>query len=105
MLRRPGTTKLVTIIAVRKLKTMRLELDPLYVGDRLITLTLEPVGDDKVRINTHAWENPLVILRDEALEVLALDKRLYLCRGERPAAYLNLDLTGLEDAGYGPVTK
>jgi hypothetical protein len=85
--------------------TMQLDLDPLYVGDKLVTITLEPVGDDKVRINTHAWDNPKVILAHEALEVLALGKRLYLCRGERPAAYLNLDMTGLTDAGYGPVTK
>jgi hypothetical protein len=84
---------------------MQLDLDALYIGDNKVTVTLEPIGDDKVRVNHASWTDAKVILADQALEVLAVGKRLYLCRGERPAAYLNLDMTGLVDAGYGPVTK
>ena len=58
-----------------------------------------------MRINHSSWPDAVVIRADQALEVLAIDKRLFLCRGERPAAWLNLDTTGLEGAGYGPVTK
>ena len=84
---------------------MQLDLDTLYVGDKPVVITLDPIGDDKVRVNHSSWSDAVVIRADEALEVLAVGKRLYLCRGERPAAYLNLDMTGLVDAGYGPVTK
>jgi hypothetical protein len=65
----------------------------------------EPIGDDKVRVNHSSWTDAVVIRADQALEVLALGKRLYVCCGERPAAYLNLDMTGMAGAGYGPVTK
>jgi hypothetical protein len=82
-----------------------MQLDPLYVGDNLIVVTLEPVGNGKVRINQQSWENPRVILDVQALEVFAIGKRLYLCRGEKPAAWMNFDLSGFENAGYGPVTK
>jgi hypothetical protein len=80
-------------------------LGVLYVGDRSVVLTLEPIGDDKVRVNMSSWTDAVVIRADEALEILAVGKRLYVCRGERPAAYLNLDMSGMVDAGYGPVTK
>jgi hypothetical protein len=68
-------------------------------------LTLEPIGDDKVRVNMSSWTDVVVIRADEALEILAIGKRLHVCRGERPAAYLNLDMSGMTDAGYGPVMK
>jgi len=60
----------------------------------------EAIGDDKVRVNASSWSDAVV-----ALEVLAIGKRLFICRGERPASYLNLDMTGMTDAGYGPATK
>ena len=84
---------------------MQLDLGVLYVGDRPVVLTLEPIGDDKVRVNMSSWTDVVVIRADEALEILAIGKRLYVCRGERPAAYLNLDMSGMTDAGYGPVMK
>ena len=46
-----------------------------------------------------------IVRAEEALEVLAIGKRLFICRGERPASYLNRDMTGMTDAGYGPATK
>jgi hypothetical protein len=84
---------------------MQLDLGVLYVGDRSVVLTLEPIGDDKVRVNMSSWTDAVVIRAEDALEILAVGKRLYVCRGERPAAYLNLDMSGMVDAGYGPVTK
>ena len=70
-----------------------------------MTVVFEAPGDDKVRCTALSWTDAVVIRADEALEVLAIGKRLYLCRGERPAAYLNLDMSGMVDAGYGPSTK
>jgi hypothetical protein len=84
---------------------MQQDLNTLYTGDRTVVLTLEPIGGDKVRLNLSSWTDAVVIRAEEALEVLAIGKRLYLCRGPRPATYLNLDMTGMSGAGYGPATK
>jgi hypothetical protein len=35
-------------------------LERLYIGDSKVTLTFEPVGDDKVRINAANWVDPVV---------------------------------------------
>jgi hypothetical protein len=34
---------------------MQLDLDSLYVGDKLTTITLEAIGDDKVRVGPMRW--------------------------------------------------
>jgi hypothetical protein len=34
-----------------------------------------------------------------------LGKILHVTRVDRPAEYLNVELSGLAEAGYGPVTK
>jgi hypothetical protein len=41
-----------------------------------------------------------VILAEEALQVVALGKTLYVTRSERPAEYLNIGPTGMANAGY-----
>ena len=46
-----------------------------------------------------------VILADEALQVVAFGKSLVVTRTDRPAEYLNIDPTGLAEAGYGPEAK
>ena len=60
------------------------------VGDKLTTITLEAIGDDKVRVNHQSWTDAVVIRADEALEVLALgylssicDQRVANFRGDR----------------------
>jgi hypothetical protein len=37
-----------------------------------VTVVLEAVGDDKVRVNAMSLDSPLVILANEALEVVAV---------------------------------
>ena len=74
-------------------------------GRKIEGAAFEAIGDDKVRVNASSWSDAVVIRAEEALEVLAIGKRLFICRGERPASYLNLDMTGMTDAGYGPATK
>ena len=84
---------------------MQLDLgtfERLYVGDSKVTITLEPVGEDKVRINAASWVDPVVIRAKESFQALAIGKRMYLCGAKRPIACMNVDLSGLEDAGYGP---
>jgi hypothetical protein len=44
-------------------------------------------------------------LADQVAQVVASGKTLYATRAERLAEYLNYELTGLADAGYGRKTK
>ena len=39
------------------------------------------------------------------LQVVTFGKSLVVARGERPAEYLNIDPSGLAEAGYGPEAK
>jgi hypothetical protein len=82
-----------------------MRLDPLIPRAEKVTLVLEAIGDDKVRINHSSLVNPLVVLADQALEIVAVEKQLHVCRAPRHPEYLILDPTGLSGAGYGPSTK
>ena len=54
-----------------------------------------------MRINSTSLDNPLVVLANEALEVVAIEKQLHVCRAARHAEYLNIDPTGFSGAGSG----
>jgi hypothetical protein len=81
-----------------------MRLDSLLKSDR-VTLVFEAIGDDKVRVNCPSWDDAKTILGDEALQVVALGKTLRVARTDRPAEYLNIDPSGLAEAGCGPVTS
>jgi hypothetical protein len=49
--------------------------------------------------------NGLSLPRPEDANYVAFGKTLLVTRTDRPAEYLNIDPSGLEDAGYGPETK
>jgi hypothetical protein len=82
-----------------------MRVDPLLPRAEKLVLVLEAIGDDKVRINSTSLDNPLVVLAYEALEVVAIEKQLHVCRAPRHAEYLNIDPTGFSGAGYGPSMK
>jgi hypothetical protein len=44
----------------------------------------------------------LVILANQALEIIAAGKSLHIARAPRSAEYIDVEPTGLVDAGYGP---
>ena len=69
------------------------------------TLVCEAVGNGIVRVNRQSWDHSKVILADEALQVVAFGKSLVVTRTDRLAESLNIDLSGLADARYGPETK
>ena len=69
------------------------------------TLVVEAIGDDKVRVNHQSLPSPLVILADQALEIIAAGKSLHIARAPRSAENIDVEPTGLADAGYGPKTK
>ena len=58
-----------------------------------------------MRVNHQSLDSPLVILADQALEIIAVGKTLHVARALRSAEYIDIDLNGLVDASYGPETK
>jgi hypothetical protein len=46
-----------------------------------------------------------VILADQSLEIVVIAKTLYCTRVVRWAYWLNIDPTGMVEAGYGPELK
>ena len=43
--------------------------------------------------------------QDQALEIIAAGKSLHIARAPRSAEYIDVEPTGLADAGYGLETK
>ena len=54
------------------------------------TLVVEAIGDDKVRVNHQSLPSPLVILADQALEIIAAGKSLHIARAPRSAEYIDV---------------
>ena len=77
--------------------------DTLLSTDKATAVTFEPVGEGKVRVRTSTWDQEVVILADQALEIVALGKSLRLVRAPRALEYLDYDPLGFADAGYGAV--
>ena len=70
-----------------------------------VVLVLEGIGDDKIRINSSSLDHPVVILADQSLEIVVIAKTLLLHQVARSAYWLNIDPTGMIEAGYGPELK
>ena len=45
-----------------------------------IVLVLEGIGDDKVRVNSSSLDHPLVILPDQAIEIVGIEKKVMVGR-------------------------
>jgi hypothetical protein len=82
-----------------------MRLDPLILRAEKVTLVFEAIGDDKVRVDSASLDSPLVMPANQALEVLALDKRLHVCPGAAFRGISQHRPTGFSNAGYGPSTK
>ena len=59
---------------------------------------LEGIGDDKILVNSSSLDHPLVILADQALEIVAIEKKVMVGRTMRSAYWLNHDPTGMVEA-------
>jgi hypothetical protein len=64
-------------------------------------LVVEAIGDDKVRVNHQSLDSPLIILADQALEIIAAGKSLHIARAPPSAEYIDVEPTGLADARPG----
>jgi hypothetical protein len=67
-----------------------------------IVLALERLADGKIRVVTSSWDDAKEILAHQVLEVAIVSKQVALVRVDKPVAYLDIDDTGLVEAGYGP---
>jgi len=64
-----------------------------------VSVSFERLDGGKIRVGTSSWDDPKVIL---ANEVASIGKQFGLVRVDKPIAYLDIDDTGLVEAGYGP---
>jgi hypothetical protein len=62
----------------QKVPLMRVDL--VHPAAQKLTLVLEALGDDKVRVNHSSLEAPLTILPDQSSEVVAIEKQILVRR-------------------------
>jgi len=73
-------------------------VDPGLPAGEKITLVLEAIGDDKVRVNSSSLDHPLTIL-PAGIEIVAIEKKVMVGRTSRSAYWLNHDPSGMVEAG------
>jgi hypothetical protein len=67
-----------------------------------VSVVCERLADGKIRVTTSSWNDAVVIWPNQVLEVATVNKQVALIRVDKPVAYLDIDDTGLVEAGYGP---
>ena len=79
-----------------------MRLDLVHPAVEKVTLVLEGIGDDKIRVNSSSLDHPLTILPDQGIEIVAIQKKVMVGRKGRSAYRLNHDPSALVEAGCGP---
>ena len=74
-------------------------VDLVHPAVEKVTLALEGIGAGKVRVNSSSLDHPLTILSDQAIEIVAIEKKVMVGRTMRSAYWLNHDPSGLVEAG------
>ena len=82
-----------------------MSVDLMLPAAEKIVVVLEGIGDDKIRVNSSSLDHPLVVLPEQALEIVGFAKKVMMGRVARSAYWLNHDPSGMVEAGYGPATK
>ena len=75
--------------------------DVLLKADK-VSVVFERIADGKIRVTTSSWDDAKVILPNQVLEAAIIGKQVGLVRVDKPIACLDIDDTGLVEAGYGP---
>ena len=70
-----------------------------------VSVVFERLADGKIRATASSWDDAKVILPNQVLEAAIIGKQVGLVRVDKPIAYLDIDDTGLVEAGYGPETN
>jgi hypothetical protein len=72
-----------------------MSVDLMLPAAEKIVLVLEGIGDDKVWVNSSSLDHPLVILPDQGIEIVAIEKKVMVGRATRSAYWLNHDPSGM----------
>ena len=64
-----------------------------------VNVAFERLDGGKIRVGTSSWDDPKVILPNQVLEVASVGKQVALVWIDKPVAYLDIDDTGLVEAG------
>jgi hypothetical protein len=71
-----------------------MSVDLMLPAGEKIVLVLEAIRDDKIRVNSSSLDHPFVILADEALEIVGIEKKIMMGRVTSSAHWLNHDPSG-----------
>jgi len=81
--------------------------DTLLSTDRATAVTLDPIGDGKIRVRTSTWDQEVGHSGRSGArgrgDIVAMGKSLRMVRAPRSLEYLDYDPLGFADAGYGAV--
>src|ERR1700741_4654742 len=64
-----------------------------------VSVVFERIADGKIRVTTSSWDDAKVLWPNQVLEVATIGKQVGLVRVDKPIAYLDIDETGLAEAG------
>ena len=70
-----------------------------------VPVTFERTAQDEIRVTTTSWDDAKVILPNQVIEAAVIGKPVGLVRVDKPIACLDIDDTGLVEAGCNPETK
>ena len=62
-----------------------MSVDLMLPAAEKVVLVLEGIGDHKIRANSSSLDHPLVILPDQGLEIVAIEKKVMVGRTARSA--------------------
>jgi hypothetical protein len=62
-----------------------MSVDLMLPAAEKIVLVLEGIGDDKIRVNSSSLDHPLVILADQGIEIVGIEKKVMAGRVTRSA--------------------
>ena len=68
-----------------------LSVDLAHPAAEKIVLVQEGIGDDKIRVNSSSLDHPLTILPDQAIEIVAIEKKVMVGRVVRSAYWRRAD--------------
>ena len=67
-----------------------------------VSVVFERLADGKIRATASSWDDAKAISPNQVLAVASIGKQVGLVRVDKSVAYLDIDDTGLAEAGYGP---
>ena len=67
-----------------------------------VTVNFRREEGGKIRVTSKSWDDAKVIMPNQVFEIASISTQVGIVRVDNPVAYLDIDDTGLVEAGYGP---